>query len=572
MPSLIARHTVIYMNSVRLRKDIKRALAVTLVLSMLVCPIQVFGQTKQKNSSHKGQEKNLWYFDYLDVPETWDYIDAYKKAHPEKTFKKIKVAVIDTGADVNHEDLQANLDKKHCVDVTAKKSKYPKYTKPVANHGTCVSGIIAATSNNKYGRAGVAAGNHNNLVQVMAIKVFRDTKSGKKQGSARTEDVIRGLDYAYKNGARVINLCYGHDENSTDAQGKPHDDVALEEKINELVANGVVVVCSAGNKHSERVWMPSDYDACISVIASDKYTDIDANCKLPKSSYGPKKDISAPGRNVYATVPNNQYKTWTATSPSAALVSGIVAMMLYVNPDLTVDEVKSLLYSTATDLYTEGYDIYSGHGNVNAYAAVTAASGNEMHISPAILATPQPAAVSMGSDTIKLNWSKASGISTYVVYQSMGGNQYEEIARTKSASYTVGGLSLNKEYNFKVVAKGTSKDGKRRDSVMSNAVVAKPTTGSTKIKVTQVKNSNGKPSGKANISWSVANSATGYEISTAATQNGEFRLMMIATTGEAGSCTVKSPNGNKTGYYKVQPYITDDRGNKIYGPESVVAQ
>ena len=81
-------------------------------------------------------------------------------------------------------------------------------------------------------------------------------------------------------------------------------------------------------------------------------------------------------------------------------------MMLYVNPDLTVKQVKNILYSTATDLYKPGYDIYTGHGNVNAYAAVAAAAGVKVKIPSEKLKRPVFRAESAGRDAIELSWKK----------------------------------------------------------------------------------------------------------------------------------------------------------------------
>ena len=544
----------------RYSKKIAYILVMVMLLGGFAFPVQSQAEAKKYDKIHIA-EKKIWYFDYLDVPETWDFIDAYKKAHPKKTFKKVKVAVIDSGAELTHKDLQANLDKAHSVDVT--KKDYPKYTQPASSHGTQTVGIVGATSKNKLGGAGIAAGNKNNLIKLMAIKVFRDDAGTASQAKVTTSDLIKGLDYAYKQGAQVISMCCGHKPDSKDAFGKKHDDAALERKINELVGKGVVVVCSAGNRGSDRIWYPSDFDAVISVIASKQYSDIDQICKVKTSSYGPKKDIMAPGSNILTTTTNNRYYEFGKTSSAVSIVCGVVAMMLYVNPNLTVDQVKSILYRTATDTFTPGFDIYSGYGNVNAYAAVTAAAGEEKYIVPKMAKAPQMTASSESSSAIKLTWNKVSRATNYEIYQQRPfTKQYNLIATTTDTSYVLGGLTFNANYNFAIAVKATSTDGKRIDSDISSPVAVRPTTGSATLTVKKLKDDKT----KVTISWSAAASADGYVVSTSKSSDGTYRNVKNPKTGDAGSIVVKAPNGEKKSYYRITPYKLDKNGERVYGP------
>lgn len=360
----------------------------------------------------------MWNFDYMDVWEAWDLIDRIRPKAQRKPEDRIKVAVLDTGAYYGHPDLQANLDMANCVDVAGKNPPYGQYEKPRAIHGTTTAAIIGATSNNGEGFAGVAAGSGNDLISLMAINVFPEIKyTGQKNAS--TEDVIKGLEYACEKGARVVCMCLGHSPEDKDAMGNPHDDDKLEKAINKAVyEKDVVVVCSAGNRGDSRIWYPSDFDATISVISTQRYTDPwSRESKSPKSSYGMKKNISAPGRKVLTARLSGAYRRASGTSIAAPSVAGVVALMLYVNPALTAEQVKNILYATATDLADPGYDIYTGYGNVNAYRAVAAAAGLERKGQADRLLSPGLQALSAGYISPKILWKRVSRAEGYYIYR-----------------------------------------------------------------------------------------------------------------------------------------------------------
>lgn len=312
-------------------------------------------ETVSVNDTYVG---NQWYLDVMNVFDAWDTTMGSSS---------VKVAVIDTGVDLNHPDLTGRFIAP--TDVVDNDGN----AQDDDGHGTHVAGIIGAVANNTRGVAGIAPS-----VKLMPIDVFGyyDTGAGKTVFGALTSEVIEGIDYAVANGADIINISLG---------GADYDN-AFKEAIDDAVNVGIVVVAAAGNKGENGIHYPSDYDSCISVIATDWNDE-----KAGYSNYGAGKDISAPGGDdnslpdsydsyilstSYDPATHTSGYAWmNGTSMASPMVSGVVALMLSVNPGLTVDQVKDILNDTAVDLAAPGWDEATGAGRVNAAAAVSAAAG-----------------------------------------------------------------------------------------------------------------------------------------------------------------------------------------------------
>lgn len=290
---------------------------------------------------------NQWHHDTINDFEAWDTTMGTST---------VKVAVLDTGADLDHPDLASQISLQ--TDVVDDDGD----ADDDLGHGTHVAGIIAATENNNEGGAGVAP--NSELIIVDVFLQYFDDESGKWEWGASTTDIIEGINYAILNDADVINMSLG---------GYSYDP-AQESAINAAVDNGIVVVCAAGNDNVTDDHFPSDSSYVISVISTDS-----SDNKAASSNYGPQKDISAPGENILSTYPiSAEYPTgyvyMSGTSMASPVVSGVCALMLSVNPDLSVDQVKNILYSTAVDLGTPGRDDTFGYGRINAEAAVIKAT------------------------------------------------------------------------------------------------------------------------------------------------------------------------------------------------------
>jgi subtilisin family serine protease len=164
-----------------------------------------------------------------------------------------------------------------------------------------------------------------------------------------------------------IYVVYPSDGNST-----------LDQVVNELVDLGVVVVCAAGNEGYygfRTINSPASAKKAIAVGA----TSYNSSTIAGFSSKGPvgfgdnitvKPDVVAPGVSIWSTVPPDGYTLMSGTSMATPHVSGVVALMLQANPNLTPEDVKEILAKTAVDLGEEGKDNVYGYGLVNAYYAV----------------------------------------------------------------------------------------------------------------------------------------------------------------------------------------------------------
>ncbi|MEL6988480.1 MAG: S8 family serine peptidase, partial [Bacteroidota bacterium] len=233
-------------------------------------------------------------------------------------------------------------------------------------HGTHVTGIAAATGNNELGYAGADWN-----CQIMTCKVLSNTGTGSSAG------VIEGIYYAVDNGANVINMSLGSNIPSP----------AYEEAINHAYDNNVTVVAAMGNDNTDLLHFPAAYANAIAVGASKP--DDDRAAPFPfggqngGSNFGDYIDVIAPGSLIYglSSASDTDYSRWfNGTSQASPLVAGIATLMLSVDPDLTPDEIRSILRSTAEDQVgdpeedTEGFDVFYGYGRVNAFNALSTLS------------------------------------------------------------------------------------------------------------------------------------------------------------------------------------------------------
>lgn len=278
---------------------------------------------------------NQWYLDAIGVTDAWDLVKNKKQ-------QDVIVAVIDTGIDLTHPDLRDNLDAAHCVSSVT--TEYQPISNDFTGHGTHVAGEIAAVVDNGVGVSGIS----NNTAKIAAIQCSDGNK-------ITTGQVANGIRYAMEIHAGVINMSLGMSK----------EDQVLKDALRKAWDAGILTVCSAGNDGTDNKHYPSAYDSTIGVIATTR-----AGNKRSTSSYGTDNFISAPGDNMYSTVPINSYRYMGGSSMAAGVVTGVVALMKSLDPTLSPEEIKTLLAETATDIYQDGFDAYSGYGIVNAGAVV----------------------------------------------------------------------------------------------------------------------------------------------------------------------------------------------------------
>lgn len=276
---------------------------------------------------NKGMDKQ-WYLKDQKLESVWGNED-YGNTAGEGTV----VAVIDTGVDYNHEDLQDNIwtnsaevsgttgaddDNNGYVDDVHGINLIDPNETPMDDHGhgTHVAGIIAMENNN-VGGVGIAYKS-----KIMPIK------AGGSDGTFNSTDIAKGIEYAYKNGADVINMSFGSSAHS-----------ALIENALQDAFGSCVLVAAAGNESaptadappmfSNKVNMyPAAYSYVIGVMAYDE------NNKFASFSnwdYAPNAnaeyEVVAPGVSVYSTLPNGRYASWNGTSMAAPMVSAEAAIL-----------------------------------------------------------------------------------------------------------------------------------------------------------------------------------------------------------------------------------------------------
>src|SRR5689334_10880976 len=251
----------------------------------------------------------------------------------------ITVAVLDSGVQSNHPDLQANLVPGWNV------YNNNSNTNDVNGHGTAVAGAIAAVGNNGIGDVGVAY-----HARIMPIRMT--------DASCNTtlSIVANALTWAADHGADVANISYSNlYKSSTVISAATY----LRNKGGETV-----VSANNGGINEGTANTPS----MIVVSATDQN-----NALASFSSWGPMVDLAAPGVQVGTTLWNSGYGWGTGTSFATPIVAGTVALVMSANPSLTPSQIENALFSTATNLGAAGYDIYFGYGLVNAAGAVAAA-------------------------------------------------------------------------------------------------------------------------------------------------------------------------------------------------------
>ncbi|MDQ0428416.1 subtilisin family serine protease/predicted nucleic acid-binding Zn-ribbon protein [Planomicrobium stackebrandtii] len=272
------------------------------------------------------------YFNYYQYHHT--NIETERAWDKTMGSSDVVVAVLDQGFDINHQDLANQIVSPHFTSDTGFS---------VDDHGTHVAGIIGSSIDNYAFGTGVAP-----QTSIMPIDVFEGE-------TAYTSDVIEGIYQAVWSGADIINMSLGSYTYNT----------SYNNAIQYAYQSGLVIVASAGNDSSSQTRYPAAYDNVISVGSTDS-----SNYQSYFSNYGYDVDIVAPGSSIYSTLPYNSGGWMSGTSMAAPVVSGVAALVLANEPDLTNDEVVTRLLTTTKDLGAYGKDYYYGNGLVNARQAL----------------------------------------------------------------------------------------------------------------------------------------------------------------------------------------------------------
>ena len=261
------------------------------------------------------------------------------------------IAVLDTGILATHQDLSSKL-----VAGTSIIAGYSETVDPYG-HGTEVAGVAAAATDNTVGIAGTAW-----RAKLMPVKVLDDS------GRGSLFDAADGIMWAFRNGARVINMSFG----SCQANGEcaPGPMVGVEAAAAAWSA-GAVLVAATGNEGISGLSYPASYANVLGVAAT--YDESDNRWSY--SNYGPTVDLAAPGVSLLTTgsASPSDYVLATGTSLAAPVVSGLAAVLLATGR--TNEEAVRGMQATADQpVGGIGWNQYLGYGRVNMYKALAGIS------------------------------------------------------------------------------------------------------------------------------------------------------------------------------------------------------
>jgi subtilisin family serine protease len=245
----------------------------------------------------------------------------------------VVVAVLDTGVDLTHPLLAAhltavrydfvdnNLDPQD--EFSGQDHNGDGYVDSVAGHGTHIAGIIHRVAPQ---------------AQIMPLRVLNS------DGQGYTFVLAEAMLFAADNGANVINLSLGTAEPSA----------LLLDVVDQLTAQGVVVVAAAGNLNENWPQFPAAADCVLAVTAVSQ-----GLLKADFANYGEWVDIAAPGHQIYSTYPGGQFAWWSGTSMATPFVAGQVALLLSADSTLSLADVGRYIGGTAVALDNANPD-YSG--------------------------------------------------------------------------------------------------------------------------------------------------------------------------------------------------------------------
>ncbi len=328
---------------------------------------------------------SAWQIPKIGANSVWDYAGG----------QNILLADCDTGVDSDHPDLIDNLDTAAGWNTVSNDNNW----EDINGHGTMTSGVMAALGNNTKGAAGIAY-----QARIIPVRVTNSS-----DGSASISALASCVTYAANRGAKGANLSYsGVCGSSTIFNAAAY----LRNKT-----GGVVVAAAANTGGLLRYANNSDITCVAATDQSDK--------RASFSSYGNYVDVAAPGVNTYLTQMGGGYGMASGTSFSSPITLGVYALMMQANPLLTPSQLDDVLFSTAIDLGTAGWDKYYGYGRIDAASAVQKARAaySSDTVKP-VVAISSPADSSDVSGIVSVEVSASDNVGVSNVTLNAGGQNF----------------------------------------------------------------------------------------------------------------------------------------------------
>lgn len=336
-----------------------------------------------------------YYLGRVNAPQAWDITTG------DPT---IVIAIVDSGGDLDHPDLQQNIyidpddptdgldndgdgyiDNNRGSDFSGSDVALVGSPGFIGDndpsvfsgnrfaHGTMVAGCASAATNDGIGISGIGYN-----TKLMFTKHYSDNQPD--NSNTYSSNLYEGVLYAATHGAKIINCSWGN----------PNASIIAQEIINYVTLDlGCLVVAAAGNSNTESPLYPAAYDNVLAVASSDQN---DARSWF--SNYGRFVDIIAPGSDIYTTTFNDSYKTDSGTSLSAPIVSGAAALVWAHYPEMTPLQIAEMLRVSADKSF---YDLNGGFRNKLGSGRLDIANALTFQ-SPAIRASNQMMITSNGED------------------------------------------------------------------------------------------------------------------------------------------------------------------------------
>lgn len=261
----------------------------------------------QSNNSAIPKHRLQWWLEAIEWNTKRDY-----------TGKGVKIAVLDTGIDMSHPDLQV-------ANIVSRSMSLVSSVDDDKSHGTAIAGIIAAYPSHDKGVWGIAPSS-----EIISI----DITDGEY---IEPQSIVEGIEIAIAEQVDIISISLGlHDDNNE-----------LHQAIQKAYNLGIIIIASAGNYMDGDVLYPAKYDEVICVGSVGK----DGNIISPQNIISDDV-IYAPGENVVTIcVGQKKYLGATGTSFSTAIITGIVSIMKEVNPHITTEEIINFFSNANVDTF-----------------------------------------------------------------------------------------------------------------------------------------------------------------------------------------------------------------------------